>query len=127
MRRAIKRQLWPALLNAPCETPTIDEPAVAEPDVDQAVEESPAYQSAGPGSGGDQFRVILYNDDYHGQDEVAEQLQKATEYSMLKCWAIMMEAHAKGRAICYHGTREKCHHVAKVLREIRLQCEVDCD
>ena len=127
MRRATNTHSGPALLDAPTPAPTIDEPAVAEPEVEEIVEESPAAQSTPPGSGGDGYRVILYNDDYHSQDEVAEQLHKATEYSLLKCWAIMMEAHAKGRAVCYNGTREKCHHVAKVLREIRLQCEVDCD
>ena len=86
----------------------------------------PQIQSTPPGAG-DGYRVILYNDDYHSQDEVAAQLHKATEYSLRRCWAIMLEAHLQGRAICYHGTREKCHHVTRILREIRLQCEVDCD
>lgn len=109
-------------LDAPVETPTIDQPAVEEVETP-----APVQQSAVPGSSGDAYRVILYNDDYHGQDEVTEQLHKATQYPMLKCWAIMMEVDRKGRAVCYHGSREKCHHVTKVLREIRLQCEVDCD
>lgn len=127
-RSILPAQLQHMKLESPLGTPTVDEPIVAEPIVDEPeVEASPAPKRTPPGSGGSGYRVILYDDDHHGQDEVAAQLQKATEYSMLKCWAIMMEAHSKGRAICYHGTREKCHQVAKVLREIRLQCEVDCD
>ncbi len=114
MRRATNTNLT--------ETPTIDQPAV---EVVETV--APVEQNTTPGGNGEGYRVILYNDDYHDQDEVAEQLQKATQYSMAKCWVIMMEADRKGRAICYHGSRNKCHEVTKVLREIRLQCEVDCD
>lgn len=114
MRRATNTNL--------IETPTIDQPAVEENDT-----VAPAEQDTTPGSSGEAYRVILYNDDFHGQDEVVEQLYKATKYPIVKCWAIMMEADRKGRAICYHGSRERCHQVTKVLREIRLQCEVDCD
>ena len=76
-------------------------------------------------SGG--FRVVLYNDDDHSEDEVALQIQKATGCDLEKAVAIMLEAHTKGRAICFHGERKECHRVARVLREIRLQVEVDCD
>ena len=100
----------------------MDEPATAP-----EVEDAPLEESTPPGSAGGKYRVILYDDDHHGQDEVAEQLQKATQYSMRKCWQIMMEANDKGRAVCFHGPREKCQGVTRVLREIRLQCEVDCD
>ena len=102
-------------------------PFVETPVIEPIVEDAPQEQSTPPGAGGSKFRVVLYDDDYHDVEEVASQLQKATQYSAQKCWAIMLEAHNKGRAICYHGSREKCHDVARVLREIRLQCEVDCD
>lgn len=120
MRRAIINQtlLEQSFLSAIL--PKIDES-------DVGVIEAPVEQDAPPGSGGEGYRVILYNDDHHYQHEVAEQLQKATEYPMSRCWDIMMEAHRKGRAICYHGSRERCHRVARILREISLQCEVDCD
>ena len=102
-------------------------PFVETPVIEPIVEDAPQERSTPPGAGGSKFRVVLYDDDYHDVEEVASQLQKATQYSAQKCWAIMLEAHNKGRAICYHGSREKCHDVARVLREIRLQCEVDCD
>ncbi|MBV9867800.1 MAG: ATP-dependent Clp protease adaptor ClpS [Abitibacteriaceae bacterium] len=73
------------------------------------------------------YRVILYNDDWHSMDEVIFQLQKATGCNIEKAMSIMLEAHTKGRAPCYHGSREDCQRVARVLREIRLQVEVDCD
>ena len=76
---------------------------------------------------GDGFRVILYDDDHTPVDAVVEQIVKATGYSMEKAARITNEVEIKGRAICFNGAREKCHQVARVLREIRLQCEVDCD
>jgi ATP-dependent Clp protease adapter protein ClpS len=100
------------------ETETVEE---VEEIVGEEVAQTP------PGEGGSGYRVILYDDDYHGMDEVAAQIHKATQYPPMKCWEIMLEAHRKGRTICYKGSREKCHRVTRVLREIRLQCEVDCD
>ncbi len=76
---------------------------------------------------GDGYRVLLYNDDHTPVDAVVKQVIKATKCSMLKATKITLEAHNKGRAICFRGAREKCQQVALVLREIRLQCEVDCD
>ena len=73
------------------------------------------------------FRVILYDDDYHGMDEVVLQIQKATGYELERAIEIMLEVHNEGRAVCFRGAREKCHRVANVLRQIRLQVEVDCD
>lgn len=89
--------------------------------------ENPVPAPTIPASMVGDYRVIIYNDDHHGMDEVILQLHKATLYEIQKCAEIMLEAHMKGRAICYHGSREECHRVTKVLREIRLQCEVDCD
>ena len=72
-------------------------------------------------------RVILYNDDYHSEDEVVVQIQKATGCQLRQAEGIMWEAHSRGRAICFRGDREECGRVARVLREIKLQVEVDCD
>ncbi len=80
------------------------------------------------GSGTDSaFRVILYDDDHHDIVDVVNQVMKATACSFERAAEITLEAHHKGRAICYRGDRTKCQRVAVVLREIRLQCEVDCD
>lgn len=73
------------------------------------------------------YRVILYNDDFHAFDEVVEQVVKATGCTLEKAAHITLEAHRKGRSVCFKGERGRCHEVARVLREIRLQCEVDHD
>jgi ATP-dependent Clp protease adaptor protein ClpS len=69
--------------------------------------------------------VILYNDDYHGFDEVILQLQKATGCSLEDAEAIAFEAHSTGRAVAYSGTQDECEQVAGILRQIRLQVETD--
>lgn len=71
------------------------------------------------------WKVILYNDDVHSFDEVIFQLQKATGYSLEKAVLIVHEADRVGRAVCYQGSKEDCQKVAAVLRQIRLQVEVD--
>lgn len=71
------------------------------------------------------YVVILYNDDYHGMDEVVEQLQKATGYDIERCIAIMVEAHMSSRAIAFAGSEEECERCARILRQIRLQVETD--
>lgn len=80
-----------------------------------------------PGAGGSNYRVILYNDEWHGFDEVIEQVIKATGCEVERAVEITLEAHQKGRAVCYKNSRERCQKAARVLREIRLQCEVDHD
>ena len=101
--------------------PAVAEPEIAEPTTDPRVDDG---DTAGNGS---DYRVLLYNDDFHSMDEVVDQLVKATRCSSAKAEAITMEAHFKGRAVCFRGERPKCQDVCRVLREIRLQCEVDCD
>lgn len=104
-------------------------------EVEELVREPPTHQEptfeeelgTTGGSGTGDFRVILYNDDWHSQDEVVTQLQKATKCDEHTAIAIMLEAHFRGRARCYQGSRAECHRVARVLREIQLQVEVDCD
>ena len=109
----------PQMLQDPThETQTIEAPQE---------ELSAIEETANPTETGEDYRVILYNDDYHDMDEVVLQLIKATGYQIEQCLQITLEVDHKGRAICYRGARDDCHRVTRVLREIRLQCEVDCD
>ena len=71
------------------------------------------------------WNVILYNDDHHSFDAVIFQVQKATGVSLERAYEITMEAHHKGRAICYTGPLERCEHVADILRQIQLTVEID--
>jgi ATP-dependent Clp protease adapter protein ClpS len=76
-------------------------------------------------STGDRFRVILYNDDVHAFDDVVSQVQRATGVSTEEAFAITLQAHEAGRAVCYVGSSDACDKVAGVLREIALHVEVD--
>ncbi len=71
------------------------------------------------------FHVILYNDDHHPFDAVVRQVQKATGAPAVEAFAITLQAHEQGRAVCYAGPHEVCERVAGVLREIALHVEVD--
>ena len=104
------------------EPETIERPA-ANPDVvnDEDVRKDADDQTSGA------YRAIIYNDDWHDPDDVVLQVQKATGYDIFKSTEIMLEAHTRGRAVCYRGARGQCQRVVRVLREIRLQAEVDCD
>jgi ATP-dependent Clp protease adaptor protein ClpS len=71
------------------------------------------------------WNVLLYNDDHHSFEEVMLQVQKATGVSLERAYAITLEAHSEGRAICYTGPLERCEHVAAILRQIQLTVEVE--
>jgi ATP-dependent Clp protease adaptor protein ClpS len=103
-------------LETPQVLPSIDNPELA-----------PSTDDGDTSGSGSDFRVLLYNDEWHVFEEVIDQLIKATRCSVLKAEAIALEAHRRGRAVCFRGARGECHKVCDVLREIRLQCEVDCD
>jgi len=74
---------------------------------------------------GKPHKVILFNDDHHGMDEVISQIMKATGYGMQKAIQVMMEAHTKGRAVVWTGHKERCEHISSVLEEIRLETKVE--
>ena len=72
-------------------------------------------------------RVIVYNDDWHTFDDVIVQLVKATGCDEATAEGHAWTIHTQGRAQVFHGARTDCERVAAVLREIRLQVEVDWD
>jgi len=71
------------------------------------------------------WTVILYNDDVHAFDEVVMQVQQATGSSEEKAYQVTLEAHSRGKSVVFTGPVEECQRVARVLRRIRLQVEVD--
>jgi ATP-dependent Clp protease adaptor protein ClpS len=71
------------------------------------------------------WNVILYNDDFHSFDEVILQVQKATGVSLERAAEITLEAHLKGRAVCFTGPLERCEHVSAILRQIELTVEIE--
>ncbi|MFZ5862032.1 MAG: ATP-dependent Clp protease adaptor ClpS [Nitrospirota bacterium] len=89
--------------------------------------EAPAgrEESATDDATGSPYRVILYNDDVHGFDDVVRQVQKATGVATEEAFAITLHAHETGRAVCYAGSLDSCEKVAEILREIALHVEID--
>lgn len=71
--------------------------------------------------------VILYNDDWHTFDDVAFQLVKAIACTLEQGYEFAEVVHTQGKARVFDGARKDCERVAGVLREIRLQVEVDWD
>lgn len=71
------------------------------------------------------WKVILYNDDVHEFTEVVMQVQRATGCALEIAEWITHEAHTRGRAIAYEGEKEACSRAAAILRQIRLQVELD--
>jgi ATP-dependent Clp protease adapter protein ClpS len=72
-------------------------------------------------------RVILYDDDWHTFDDVITQLVKAGACDAAQAEIYAWTVHTKGRAQVFQGARGECERVADVLRQIRLQVEVDWD
>lgn len=72
-------------------------------------------------------RVILYNDDWHTFDEVIAQLMKATGCSRSRAARHAAAVHTQGRDLVFQAGLARCQEVARVLRQIRLQVEVDFD
>lgn len=69
--------------------------------------------------------VILYNDDWHSFDDVIQQLIKAIACTEEQGEAHAYTVHTAGKARVFDGPKTDCERVANVLREIRLQVEVD--
>jgi ATP-dependent Clp protease adaptor protein ClpS len=52
------------------------------------------------------YNVILENDDHHSQTFVVAVLCKALGYSIERAYQFMLEAHTRGRAVVWTGSKE---------------------
>jgi ATP-dependent Clp protease adaptor protein ClpS len=52
------------------------------------------------------YNVILDNDDHHSFEFVVEVIRKALGYNEQKAFVLTHEAHTKGRAVVWTGTKE---------------------
>ena len=76
-------------------------------------------------AGGEGYRVLLYNDELHTQEEVVIQLRRALSCPLEQAIEIMLRAHTNGKAVVTITTRDQAQHIAKILREIALVVRVD--
>lgn len=73
---------------------------------------------------GKPYKVILFNDDHHGMDQVAYQIIKAIHCTIEQAINIMLEAHSTGQAVVFTGSKERCELVAEILGEIKLTTDI---
>ncbi len=71
-------------------------------------------------------KVILFNDEWHTFDEVAEQLMKATGCSPDRAESLTLEVHHRGKAMVYEGEMGDCIRVSAILEEIALRTRIEC-
>jgi ATP-dependent Clp protease adapter protein ClpS len=64
---------------------------------------------------GKPYNVILFNDNHNDFLSVIAQVSIAVKCSSKKAVEITMEAHNKGQAIAFTGSREKCELVDELL------------
>jgi ATP-dependent Clp protease adaptor protein ClpS len=73
---------------------------------------------------GKPYKVILFNDESHNMYEVANQIIKAIHCSMEQALNIMLEAHTKGQAVAFTGSKERCELVVEILEQIKLTTDL---
>lgn len=71
-----------------------------------------------------EYRVFLFNDDYHTFDEVINQLIKAINCSFEKARDFAFEVHVKGKAMVFSGNMQSCLKVSSILEEIALHTQI---
>ena len=76
----------------------------------------------GPGSGlGDNWRVIVLNDDHNTFDHVAESLARHIPGVTVEAgWSLARKIHTTGQAIVWSGHRELAEHYWQLLHDERL-------
>lgn len=72
----------------------------------------------------DPHAVILYNDETHTMEQVAEQLIKALDCDVERACIIMLQAHFFGKSTVIKAPLAICEPIAKVLGEINLSVDV---
>jgi len=70
------------------------------------------------------WRLILYNDEEHTFDEVANQLVKALGCSVAHAEELTWKVHNEGKATVFEGSFEECLRINSILQEIELITEI---
>jgi len=70
-------------------------------------------------------KVILYNDNHNSFDHVEFCLMKICFKTQDQARKIALEAHTKGKAVCYRGSFEECETVAEKMAEEDLTVSLE--
>ena len=71
-------------------------------------------------------RVLLFNDEIHTFDEVANQIIKAIGCDYDKAMSLTNQVHTNGKAVVYEGDLTECLKVSGILEEIGLLTQIEC-
>jgi ATP-dependent Clp protease adapter protein ClpS len=72
-----------------------------------------------------QHKVILFNDDLNTFDHVEHCLRAICKHSSKDAKRIAMEAHNKGRSICYKGSMEVCEDILEKMSSEGLTVSIE--
>ena len=67
------------------------------------------------------YHVVLENDDDHSFEFVVETLQKALGMSVQRAFLLTNEAHSRGRAVVWTGTKEVAELKAEQIQSFHEQ------
>ncbi len=89
--------------------------------------ERPEVEEIDRASGGDQWIVTVFDNDYNTIDQVCLILMKATRCSQREAEIETWEVHTLGKSVVHHGQEEECTRVASVIAEIGIRVEVSAE
>ena len=84
----------------------------------------PEIYEQGPGTGGDEYLVIVFNNDYNTWDEVVNILMRATACTLEEAEIETWEVDRLGKSVVHHSDQEECERAAAVIRTIGIKVEV---
>jgi len=70
-------------------------------------------------------KVILFNDEIHTFEEVAQQIIKAIKCTEDKAENLTWEVHSEGKAKIYDGEMGECLRISGILEEIGLVTQIE--
>jgi len=84
----------------------------------------PDLREKGPGTGHDEYVVIVYDNPVNTYAEVIQILQAATGCSRREAEIETWEIDHLGQSVVHHGSEEECERAASIIRTIGIQVEV---
>jgi ATP-dependent Clp protease adapter protein ClpS len=84
----------------------------------------PDILEQGPGTGSDDYVVIVFNNDTNTYDEVMDILMRATGCTSEEAWIETWEVDNLGKSVVHHANQEECERAASVIRTIGIKVEV---
>jgi ATP-dependent Clp protease adapter protein ClpS len=76
-------------------------------------------------TGGEGYKVILFNDEIHSVDQVINQLILALQCPLDIAIDITLRAHSRGKAIVTISDKDEADRIARILRAIALVVSVE--